>query len=38
LGLAEEQTEELNGMTFAKWLVNYCLDNELILPAFVVHA
>jgi hypothetical protein len=29
LGLPKKQTEELNGMSCAKWLVNYCLDNEL---------
>lgn len=38
LGLPEEQTEELNGMSCAKWLVNYCLDNDLKLPDFVVHS
>jgi hypothetical protein len=38
LGLPEEQSQELNGMTCAKWLVNYCLDNDLKLPDFVVHS
>jgi len=38
LGLPEEQTEELNGMSCAKWLVNYCLDYDLILPDFVVYS
>ena len=38
LGLLDEQSEELNGMTCAKWLVNYCLDNDLKLPDFVVHS
>jgi hypothetical protein len=39
LGLPEDSnTEEQNGMTNAKWLVNYCLDNDLKLPDFVVHS
>jgi hypothetical protein len=39
LGLPEDSnTEEQNGMTCAKWLVNYCLDNDLKLPDFVVHS
>ncbi len=39
LGLPEDSnTEEQNGMTNAKWLVNYCLDNDLKLPDFVSHS
>jgi hypothetical protein len=38
LGLPEEQSQELNGMTCAKWLVNYCLDNDLIIPEYIVHS
>lgn len=32
LGLQE------NGFDCAKWLVNYCLDNEMELPDFTVHS
>ena len=39
LGLSElPETEEQNGMTCAKWLMNYCMDNELQLPEFLVHS
>lgn len=39
LGLSETpEITEQNGMTCAKWLVNYCMDNELPLPEFVVHS
>ena len=39
LGLPEDSnTEEQNGMTCAKWLVNYCLDYDLKTPDFVVHS
>jgi hypothetical protein len=29
---------ELTGMDCAKWLVNYCMDNNLYLPKWVVHS
>lgn len=29
---------EENGYDCAKWLVNYCLDNDLRLPEFAVHS
>ena len=39
LGLTElPECKEQNGLTCAKWLVNYCLDNELPLPECVVHS
>lgn len=34
LGEADEHT----GMDCAKWLVNYCLDNNLALPKWAVHS
>lgn len=34
LGEADERT----GMDCAKWLVNYCLDNNLSLPKWAVHS
>ena len=34
LGEADERT----GMDCAKWLVNYCLDNNLSLPQWAVHS
>ena len=30
--------KEYTGMDCAKWLVNYCLDNNLSLPQFAVHS
>jgi len=30
--------KEKTGMDCAKWLVDYCLDNEKQLPKFVVHS
>ena len=39
LGLPEDSnSEEQNGMSCAKWLVNYCIDNDLKLPTFVIHS
>jgi hypothetical protein len=39
LGLPElPEFEEQNGMTCAKWLVNYCMDHNVILPDFAVHS
>lgn len=39
LGLPEDSnSEEQNGMSCAKWLVNYCLDYDLKIPDFVVHS
>lgn len=29
---------EYTGMDSAKWLVDYCLDNDLTLPEFIVHS
>lgn len=34
LGEADERT----GMDCAKWLVNYCLDNNLRLPEWAIHS
>lgn len=33
-----KQLVEYTGMDSAKWLVNYCIDNDLKLPEFVVHS
>jgi len=33
-----ENNREYTGMDSAKWLVNYCMDNDLKLPEFVVHS
>ena len=33
-----ENNTEFTGMDCAKWLVNYCLDNDLKLPNFAVHS
>jgi hypothetical protein len=30
--------EPQSGMDAAKWLVDYCLDNELKLPSWLVHS
>ena len=39
LGLPQDQNcEEQNGMTCAKWLVKYCLDHEQALPKYFVHS
>lgn len=39
LGLPNDpDKEEQNGMTCARWLVDYCLDNQLTLPPYVVHS
>lgn len=29
---------ELTGMDCAKWLVDFCLDNDLLVPEFAVHS
>lgn len=29
---------EMTGYDCAKWLVNYCLDNKLVLPEYAVHS
>lgn len=29
---------ELTGMDCAKWLVDFCLDNEMVVPEFAVHS
>jgi hypothetical protein len=33
-----ENNREYTGMDSAKWLVGYCIDNELPLPEFAVHS
>ena len=33
-----ENNRELTGMDCAKWLVNYCLDNNVSLPKWAVHS
>jgi hypothetical protein len=33
-----ENNKEYTGMDCAKWLVNYCLDNNLSLPDYIVHS
>lgn len=39
LGLPEiPDMDEQNGMTCAKWLVDYCMDNDLSIPEYVVHS
>ncbi len=39
LGLPQDpEIEEENGMTCARWLVNYCIDHNLKLPDFMVHS
>jgi len=38
LGLPNSpEVQEQNGMSCAKWLVNYCGDKDLKLPNFVIH-
>ncbi len=32
------ESDELTGMDCAKWLVDYCLDNDKNLPNFIVHS
>lgn len=34
----EQSYQEKTGMDCAKWLVNYCLDNNKKLPEFYVHS
>ena len=34
----DENTREYTGMNCAKWLVEYCLDNNLPCPEFVIHS
>lgn len=36
--LGEEGTNEKTGKDCAKWLVEYCLDNDKKLPQFLVHS
>jgi hypothetical protein len=39
LGLSQDSNlEEKNGLTCVKWLVNYCMDNDLIIPEYIVHS
>jgi hypothetical protein len=39
LGLSQDPNlEKKNGLTCAKWLVNYCMDNDLIIPEYIVHS
>ncbi|MBU3659592.1 MAG: hypothetical protein FGM14_06975 [Flavobacteriales bacterium] len=39
LGLPQNPNqEEQNGMTCARWLVNYCMDQYLPLPSYFVHS
>ncbi len=33
-----DNNREYTGMDSAKWLVNYCIDNDLKLPEFAVHS
>ena len=33
-----ENFKEKTGMDCAKWLVDYCMDKELVLPEFYVHS
>ena len=33
-----EEKREFTGMDCAKWLVNYCLDNNKPLPKYIVHS
>lgn len=34
----EESKKEYTGMDCAKWIVNYCLDNDKPLPKYAVHS
>jgi len=34
----ENQGTEKTGYDCAKWLANYCMDNNLMIPQFVVHS
>ena len=36
--LGEEDKGHPSGMECAKWLVEYCLDNQLKLPSWLVHS
>lgn len=33
-----ENNKEYTGMDAAKWLVNYCIDNNVSLPQYIVHS
>lgn len=33
-----EEKREFTGMDCAKWLVNYCMDNNCSLPEYIVHS
>jgi hypothetical protein len=33
-----DNNREYTGMDSAKWLVDYCIDNDLKLPDFIVHS
>lgn len=32
------ENREYTGMDAAKWLINYCIDNNLKLPQYIVHS
>jgi len=36
--LGEEDEGHPSGMECAKWLVNYCMDNQVKLPGWMVHS
>ena len=36
--VSEQEFQEKNGMDCAKWLVDYCLDNNIEIPSFTVHS
>ena len=36
--LGEEDEGHPSGMECAKWLVNYCMDNQVKLPGWLVHS
>lgn len=33
-----DNNRDYNGMDSAKWLINYCVDNNLKLPEYVIHS
>lgn len=35
---SDQSVVEKTGLDCAKWLVDYCLDNELSLPDYIVHS
>ncbi len=36
--LAEQDSQEKTGMDCAKWLVEFCMEHNLVLPEYIVHS